>query len=231
MATHQEDTTNSRSYAAALGCSSSKYEPSGPESFTRNAHSVEGSRDTGFSPEIDPQALEFAQKFYEQFSYALTKMGHRGDMFKLWNDAFVPTTEGAKSVDFNKVLYAMAFGLKVCRVKQNTHVLWKVNRPRDDQRQDQHRYRDDRGHRDEAPRYRGHRDEAPRHRDDRGRHEEQPRYRDDRGHRDEAPRYRDDRGHRDEAPRYRGRHEEQPRYRDDRDRSHHVSEHSRWDRN
>ena len=220
MATnHSVDTTSSKSYAAACGASSANYEPSGPEGETRNAHSVDGSRDNGFSPDIDPQALEHAQKFYEQFSYALTKMGHRGDMFKLWNDAYVPTTEGAKSVDFNKVLYAMAFGLKVCRVKQNTHVLWKVNRPRFEQRGDeQPRYRADRGRREEQ---RG--DEQPRDRDDRGPRQEQPRYRDDRGRREEQPRqeqprqeqprYRDDRGRREEQPR-----QEQPRQ-------------SRWDRN
>jgi len=186
MAATQYDNTSSKSYAAACG---STYSPSGPESHTRNAHSVERSGSNTFSPDINPQALEHAQKFYEQFSYALTKMGHRGDMFKLWNDAYTMTNPSAKEVDFNKVLYAMAFGLKVCRVKQNTQVLWKVNRPRDDQP----RYRDDRGHRDELPRYR----------DDRGHRDEHPRYRDDRGHRDEHPRYRDDRGRRDEQPRYR----------------------------
>ena len=211
MATDQQFDTSSKSYAAACG---SNYSPSAPHGQTRNAHSVEGSGNT-FSPEINPEALEHAQKFYELFAYALTKMHHRGDMFKLWNDAYILAAPSAKEVDFNKVLYAMAFGLKVCRVKQNTQVLWKVNRPRDDE---QPRYRDDRGRRDEQPRYR----------DDRGRHEEQPR------HRDEQPRYRDDRGRRDEQPRYRddrGRHEEQPRHRDDRGRSDHVSEQSRWDRN
>ena len=220
MATNQSvDTTSSKSYAAACGASSANYESSGPEGETRNAHSVDGSRDNGFSPDIDPQALEHAQRYYEQFSYALTKMGHRGDMFKLWNDAYVPTTEGAKLVDFNKVLYAMAFGLKVCRVKQNTHVLWKVNRPRFEQRGDeQPRYRDDRGRREEQPRH-----EQPRYRDDRGRREEQ------RG--DEQPRYRDDRGRREEQPR-----QEQPRYRDDRGRREEQprqeqSRQSRWDRN
>ena len=192
MATHQAENTNSKSYAAACGGSNTNYEPSGPEGLTRNAHSVDGSRENGFSPDINPEALEHAQRFYEQFSYALTKMNHRGDMFKLWNDAYVLTTEGAKSVDFNKVLYAMAFGLKVCRVKHNTQVLWKVNCPHDDRgrRDEQPRYRDDRGHRDEAPRYR----------DDRGRRDEQPRYRDDRGRRDEQPRISEAQGSRHEQP-------------------------------
>jgi len=199
MATDQQFDTSSKSYAAACG---SNYSPTAHYGETRNAHSVERSGNT-FSPEINPEALDQAQKFYEMFSYALTKMHHRGDMFKLWNDAHILAFPSAKDVDFNKVLYAMAFGLKVCRVKQNTQVLWKVNRPRDDE---QPRYRDDRGRRDEQPRYR----------DDRGRRDEQPRYRDDRGRREEQPRYRDDRGRR----------EEQPRYRDDRD-----SQHSRWDRN
>jgi hypothetical protein len=221
MASNQAiDTTSSKSYAAACGAGSSNYEPSGPEAHTRNAHSVDGgSRDNGFSPDVNPEALEHAQKFYEQFSYALTKMGHRGDMFKLWNDAYVPTTDNAKSVDFNKVLYAMAFGLKVCRVKQNTHVLWKVNRSRFEHR------RDDRGHRDDS------RQEQPRYRDDRGHRDdsrqEQPRYRDDRGHRDdsrqEQPRYRDDRGHRSDSR------QEQPRQRDE--RGPHQPQQSRWDRN
>ena len=228
------DTTSSKSYAAACGAGSSNYEPSGPEAATRNAHSVDGgSRDNGFSPDINPEALEHAQRFYEQFSYALTKMGHRGDMFKLWNDAYVPTTDNAKSVDFNKVLYAMAFGLKVCRVKQNTHVLWKVNRPRFEQRHD------DRGHRDDS------RQEQPRYRDERGHRDdsrqEQPRYRDDRGHRDdsrqEQPRYRDDRGHRansrPEHPSYRDHRadsrQEHPRQRDERGPQ--QTQQSRWDRN
>jgi hypothetical protein len=249
MASNQViDTTSSKSYAAACGAGSSNYEPSGPEDHTRNAHSVDrGSRDNGFSPDVNPEALEHAQKFYEQFSYALTKMGHRGDMFKLWNDAYVPTTDNAKSVDFNKVLYAMAFGLKVCRVKQNTHVLWKVNRPRfeqrrddrGDSRQEQPRYRDDRGHRDDS------RQEQPRYRDDRGHRDdsrqEQPRYRDDRGHRadsrQEQPRYRDDRGHRDDSrpehPSYRDHRadsrQEHPRQRDDRGPQ--QPQQSRWDRN
>jgi hypothetical protein len=189
--------------------------------------------------EVDPEALLQADAFYNRYKSACHGMTRRPELQRLFEDTFPSWAyPNAPHVDFGKVLFALAHGMKMVRVVDGgRQLIWKVFRehhhqhderapPRDDRRprddrappRDFHGPRDDRRPRDDCapPReFRGPVDDR-RPRDDRA-------PRDDRGPRDDrAPR--DDRRPRDDRE-TRGpfvHHERADRIpRDDREQEHH----------
>lgn len=79
--------------------------------------------------DVDPDALKLAQTFYERYKSACHGMTRRNELQRLYNDT-LPSWAGADTqanVEFNKVLYAMARGMKVLHVTDGGKQLrWNV---------------------------------------------------------------------------------------------------------
>ena len=193
--------------------------PSSPPPFEVTRHTrepnvdvpewVKATRDDG----VEDVSLELASQFYQAHRSLCHRTQRRGELSKLYLSTFKSwasqevQADRSKQRQFKQVLYAMSRGLGVLRVvDEGRRLLWKANRPRQDDRRDAGRRYDDR--RDAGRRYDDRRDAGRRYDDrrDAGR-----RY-DDR--RDAGRRY-DDR--RDAGRRYDDRRDSGRRYDDRRD--------------
>ena len=163
----------------------SPHPPSSPPPFEVTRHTrepnvdvpewVKATRDDG----VEDVSLELASQFYQAHRSLCHRTQKRGELSKLYLSTFKSwasqevQADRSKQRQFKQVLYAMSRGLGVLRVvDEGRRLLWKANRPRQDDRRDAGRRYDDR--RDAGRRYDDRRDAGRRYDDrrDRGYYEQ-----------------------------------------------------------